>query len=964
MKSVGRSRIAAGISSFALAAGLGFLSLPASVLAHEPAEHAEAEKPAPTGIPDWSIESPDLRADPAVTFGTLENGMRYALMRNATPEGGASVRFTFNVGKKDESEAERGAAHFVEHMAFNGSTNIPEGELIRTLERLGLAFGADTNAETNLHYTTYKLDLPRVDEETMGTALTIMRETASELTISAEAVERERGIIATEYQSRNVPALRRIADVLEEALPDSHLGDRAVGKAEQVGDLTVDALRGFYDSYYKPERATLVIVGDFDVAEMEERVRQTFSDWQGDVEMREAYVSPLPEGGDPVFANHVDPAGTALVEIARYGPLAPAGNSLAQQREETLLAIASIAISNRINRLAREENADMLGGQVLSQALFGSAQSFGAFAVVRENEWERALATLEREMRRAYEHGFTQAEVDETKAVLDTALSNAVQQASGRPSSALAEGLINSSLSETVFLSPEATLAVYRTMAESLSPEAAAEVFRKRWQGGPTIVHVATQAPIENAETAIAAAYAQSASEAVEPPVQIETAPFAYETFGEASQVVSDTMIEDLGIRTVAFGNGVRLNMKVTDFEPGSVSFLMRVGQGRQAFPGDLPGFADMVDLLMAFDGLEAHDADELRRILAGRQVSLALKTANDALTVTGSTTAADLDLQAKLLAASIVAPGFRPETQVQWAAAAPVLAQTIATNPTQVFIKSFNTVLAGGDTRLGFTDPQAYTQRSVDEIRDIIGAQLEGGAVELGLVGDFDPDAAIEAVRQTLGAIGPRGTDSGEKAAVPLAFVTEPALRIVRHGGGADQGYVSVSWPTTDDSDFESSLTRRLLAAIFQLRLTDVVREELGATYTPEALSYSSDTYEGFGHITGLASATPENMDTIAAAMRRLAGELAAAPVDEDTVLRARQPILESFSRGETSNSSWLGAVAEAQGNPETLDRRRRRTEVLSSITAEDIRAMAERYMTAEAAVEIRVLPAEETAE
>ena len=241
---------------------------------------AAAQQAAQAGVPAWSIASSELPADPAVRYGRLDNGMRYALMHHETPKGAAAIRFAFDVGVREEEDREIGLAHFVEHMAFNGSENIPEGELVRKLERLGLAFGADTNAETGAEHTTYKLDLPRTDDATVDAGLDILREMASRLTLDPAAVEREKGIIQSEARVRNVPQRRRVSDMLATVLPENRLGSRISITPEQIGETTAEGLRRFYEGYYRPEKATLVIVGDFDIDAMESKVRAAFADWR------------------------------------------------------------------------------------------------------------------------------------------------------------------------------------------------------------------------------------------------------------------------------------------------------------------------------------------------------------------------------------------------------------------------------------------------------------------------------------------------------------------------------------------------------------------------------------------------------------------------------------------------------------------------------------------------------------
>ena len=160
--------------------------------------------------PVWAFEASDIPVDPAYRFGRLDNGMRYVIRQNATPKGTALVRMEVAAGSLDEGDDERGFAHFIEHMSFNGSTHVPEGEMVRLLEREGLAFGADTNASTSFEQTTYMLDLPRADPALLGTALMLMRETASELTFDPQAVTRERGVVLSERRDRNTWQLRNL----------------------------------------------------------------------------------------------------------------------------------------------------------------------------------------------------------------------------------------------------------------------------------------------------------------------------------------------------------------------------------------------------------------------------------------------------------------------------------------------------------------------------------------------------------------------------------------------------------------------------------------------------------------------------------------------------------------------------------------------------------------------------------
>lgn len=951
-----RARRLPSVLGASLLALVGAFAAPA--LAQDAAV-AAAPAATTTGIPAWELKSPDLPADPSVRFGVLPNGMRYALKHNETPKGAAVIRFAFDVGMREAESAQAGIPHFIEHMAFNGSTNIPEGELVKRLERLGLAFGADTNAETDIEHTTYKLDLPNTNAETIDGALSVMREIASELTLAPAAVDRERGILLSEYRVRNSPQLRRTLDALGKQVPDARFGQAMVGTPESIANISAAQLRAFYQGYYRPERATLVMVGDFDVDAMEKQVRARFSNWQGKGKPLESYAPAIPAAASPVVATFTDPAVPEIIEFDRVSSYTPPANSAAEERRQTLEAIAGVALSNRLQTLARKPDSPLLLGQVAVQDIARTAHAATALLVAKDGMWRPALELGEQQLRAAIQYGFTNAEIAEAKANIRTSLENAVKQEAGRPSGAIADRLASASLSDSVFLSPEANLALYNALDATLTPEAVSEAFRAAWKGGPTLIHVATKAPVEGGEAAVRSALAESAKVAVSPPVEQAPAAFAYNDFGPAGRIVSDKTIADLGIRTVRFANGVELNLKKTDFEPGKVAWYAKVGSGAQVFPADKPGLSIAAQILTSLNGLGKHDIDELRRITAGRQVGIGIGVDENGIVASGTTTQADLGLQMKLLAAEISDPAYDPATQAQWAGMGPVIGRNIGTNPSQLAALAVPYVLTGGDARFGIGEPSQLTARTLDEVKAALSPQLASGGIEIGLAGDFDETAAVAAVASTLGALpvrGEAGTVPPDQR--PARFTTGTGLKTIYHAGAADQGAIAVSWPTTDDSNFKDSLTRDLLAAVMELRLIDVVREQLGATYTPNAQSIDSSTYKGFGYLSASAPAAQGSMDAVAKAIRQIAADLRATPPSADEMLRARKPILERWQRQARENGSWVALVAEAQARPDRLDRRRTRAAVLEAITPAELSAAAKRYLDPAKAVEVRVVP------
>jgi len=231
---------------------------------------------------DFAHQAGDLKADGAVTYGKLDNGMRYAVMQNATPTKTAAIRLRFDTGSLNDVAGTQGLAHFLEHMAFNGSENIPEGEMTKTLERYGLAFGADTNAYTSFDETVYQLDLPEVTEEMFDVTLKIMRETASNLTLDQDAIDRERGVVQSEKRNRDSPGYRAQIANLEFFLDESRIiSNLPIGTDESLAAINKPEFETYYNGHYRPEDAFLVIVGDMEPDFAASKIKEFFSDWTG-----------------------------------------------------------------------------------------------------------------------------------------------------------------------------------------------------------------------------------------------------------------------------------------------------------------------------------------------------------------------------------------------------------------------------------------------------------------------------------------------------------------------------------------------------------------------------------------------------------------------------------------------------------------------------------------------------------
>lgn len=935
---------------------------PAPLSAKEAAKPAAAAtiNPQTPAAKAWNFAASDIPFDSNTIFGVLPNGMKYALLKNTTPKDSVVLRMRFDVGSFAEADDQRGLAHFLEHMAFNGSTHVPEGEMVKLLERKGLAFGADTNASTGFDQTVYQLDLPNASDDLVDTGLMLMRETASELTIDPGAVDRERGIILSERRARDTYQLRSLIDQLDFQMQGMKVASRIpVGTEEVIRTAPAARIRDLYDRYYRPERATLVMVGDFDPAAMEAKIKARFADWQG-----RGPAGANPDIGKPDYAraaasdDFVDPAIQDSVTITAFRPWVQEADTKAKRARKLAEDIGESIVGRRLAKIALEENSPILAGY------FSDAEGWKVFdqvtigAVAKEGAWKDALSLVEQEWRRAAAFGFTDAEVAEQVANRRTALKNAVAGVTTRRSDTMADVLVDAADGDFVVVRPETSQAMFEAVAPSLTADAITAAFRKRMEGfSPPLARVTSKKPLDGGTGAILAALKASEQVAVAAPAQTESAAFAYDDFGTPGTVVSDSRIDDLGIRRIRFANNVMLNIKKTDFQKERVYLSVRVDGGNLLATRDDPTKVALAGSLTV-GGLEAHSADELRTILAGKTVSPGFGASTDAFGGSALTSPEDFALQAKLMAAFVTHPGYRADGL---ALIRRFLPQQYAANdatPAAVLGRDAAGILANNDPRAQTPPLEKLLALDWNQLKPAIADSLAHGAIEIGVVGDIDEQAAIDAIAATFGALPERRAAFDPRTDARVRqYATDRSERTLIHKGPAEQAELRVYWPARDDSDLVEAMRLNLLARVMQLMLTEELREKLGESYSPGAAASLSDEYPGYGHLFAASNVDFKDLATTRAAIFAIAKELRDKPVDADLLDRARKPLLEAMTKARRENSYWLPYVSEATSQEARLDRSRKSIAIVEAATPADLETLAQRYLTDDKALVIKAI-------
>ena len=914
--------------------------------------------------PSWPQEGSDLAADPKAVFGRLASGVRYVILPNQEPPGRASLRLYMDIGSLMEEDDQRGMAHFLEHMAFNGSKNFPAGQLVEYLQRLGMGFGADTNAHTSFKETVYQLELPKVEEGLMADGLKLFNDYLGNLLLDQKEIDKERGVILSEKLARDSVDERTMLDGFKFAMPDAKISSRMpIGLAETIKKMDRPRFVDLYESYYTPERAIVVVVGDVDVAMVKKNIESAFANAKPKrSEERDPDFGKVTMGRGLIAKLHTETEAPATdISIETLRPAAQKRDSTERRRELIVRNLADTMVNQRLSKLAKAPNAVILAGECYNYEYLKFVYVNGIQAKVKPEHWKEALALIDQELRRAIQHGFTDAEFDEAKAGVLTAAQLRAQQANTRKSRELASGLVSLLASQKVYTDPADDLKRVEAVLGTLKKSECHTALAKDWDTKDINVFIGGNLKLDgDSAKTILDAYRESNAKPVQAPANEQTGAFAYSDFGAAGKIASQTEVKDLEITQAVFENNVHVNIKPTRFEQNSVRVLVSFGGGKLEAPKDKPGLITLAQGIFHPGGLEKHSADDLRRQFASKTVGVEFSVGDEAFLLGGRTTPKDLDSELQLLTAYLVAPGYREEAERQFRDNLDSTYQELEHTAEGVMTDKVVSFIHSGDPRFGFAPRAEADKRTTAEVKAWLAQPLGESYMEVSVVGDVDPGMTLQAIAKTLGTLPRRAEKKpGFAESRVVTFPAGPKHKDFHFTSEIERSYALIYWPTTDMKAIQRSRRLALLGQILDDRLRLKIREELGESYSPAAYHVPSDTFPGYGYMTSIITLKPDSVAKVGPIGAKLGDDLASGPISDDEFDRAKKPQLAQLEQMRRDNRYWSQNVLRCcQEHPERLAWSRSLVDDFASIKKEDLQALAKEYLKADRAVSIGIIP------
>ena len=651
------------------------------------------------------------------------------------------------------------------------------------------------------------------------------------------------------------------------------------------------------------------------------------------------------------FYHYEKEAGSTSVSIETVHKALRRPDSFAFQKKKLIGNIADSIIQHRIDVLVSKPDTPFTSAYIGSGTYLNEVEYAEITAECGPESWSKSLSLLEQTLRGALKYGFTKSELERVKKDYIATFDNAAKRASTRNSEALSRRIIRTLNNNQVFQSPEQIKLLYTPVVSELTLQDVHNALKAAWADDHRLVIVTGNADLSANDAApegiILNAFNKSRSVKLEKPVEKKNVLFPYLPEPDRpGEVKSTHRLPKLNIVQAEFKNGLRLNMKRTDFKADQVLLKLSFGSGRSSEPLNLPGLALLSEGVVNESGLGSLDKESVDRALAGKTASLSFGISEDNFFFTGSSSSGEIELLFQLLYAHIVDPGYREDAFRLVTERFGQSYKSLSHSIDGGMILSGNRFLAGGDTRFGFPPYEAFNALTLDNIRSWIDKPLKNEQMELSIVGDFNLEEVERLAGKYLGALKKRNpVKMAERASKPLFPVSRNLeLRVETE---IPKALVVVAYPSSDLWDI--SLTRRMavLADVFSERLRETIREKLGISYSPFAYNRPSRAYPGYGVFFAFVHISPDKTDLVRQEVKSIVSELYKNGVTPEELKRAVDPTLTSIKDMLKKNEYWLNTVLSGSAeHPEQLEWCRTIMKDYASITNDEISNLAVKYL------------------
>jgi len=864
-------------------------------------------------------------------------------------------------GSIDEADDQRGIAHLVEHMAFNGSTHFKSGELVSYLESIGSRFGADVNAYTSFDETVYMLEVPTDREGIMTHGLEAMSDFASGIALETAEIDRERGVVIEEWRGRQGAGSRMQAPQMAALYGESRYVDRVpIGLPDQLKEVAAQRVRDFYRDFYRADRMALIAVGDFDPEAMESLIRAQFSNLPARPPA-ERPVYPVPTHQDTRYVVVSDPeAQGSSVSVVHKRPAA-AYRTEGDYRQALMRGLVQQMVSDRFSEIARRPDAPFLRASIGGETIGRDVESFTVSARVADGGIGKGLEALGQEIARLRQHGFGEAELDRAKKDTVASYERAFNERDKSQSGGHASELVQYFLSGDASPGIAAELALMRRFLPSVTAAEVGALVREFLGDDNRVVlastpekeglAVVTDAALRDALRVGSAATVEAWKDAVEGRELMAMRP-------TPGSVRARREIPEIGVTVLTLSNGVEVWLKPTDFRNDQVAFTGYARGGASLASPDEFLNASLSTALIGVSGIGGLSPIDLGKVLAGRIASVSPFMANYTHGISGGATPRDLEAALQMVYLHFTAPNNDPTA---FGLMKTRMAATLANqsqNPGAVFGERVRSMATMDHYSVRPMHPEDLGRISEARMRAFYAERFKNAAdFTFFFVGAFSVDQVTPLLTTYLASLPSTGTAESMGRDMHVTFPMMVLRETVKKGQEPRSQTAIMFFSNTELDEFE---THRLRAgtSVLQTRLRDVLREELGGTYSVGVGYSDTSPQAGYGTTTVQFGSSPENADRLTNVVMDELEKLRRDGPSDTEVQVVKETEKRELETAIRQNGYWLNSLQAMHllgRDPRRILQRAERTESLSK---DNIHAALRKYLPQDRYTVVTLMP------
>ncbi len=901
-----------------------------------------------------------LPVDPSVRSGRLPNGMTYYVRANARPLARAELRLVVNAGSILEAEDQRGLAHFVEHMAFNGTEGFAKQELISYLESIGMRFGADANAYTSFDETVYELTVPTDTGQALDTGLRILEEWAHRVAFDPTEVEKERGVVIEEWRLGRGAASRMRDQSFPVLFRGSKYAERLpIGTRESLETFTREQLIRYYRDWYRPDLMAVVAVGDFDAAEVERGIRERFATIPARPNAPERGVEPfvMRDSVEVSVATDAEATNSIVRLFVMRAPTTDRGQE--GYRRQLVESLFDGILNARLTEIGERPEAPFAAGVVSTGRLVRSSEALTASALVAPGGIERGLDALVSELARVERHGFTAGELEREKADMLRAYERAWEERANTESRSYADEYVRAFLEAEPIPGIEFEYALVQRLLPTVTlEEVNALAGRIRALRNRVIVAEAPESsPPPPGEQLVAALHEAEARELGPWRDVVATTPLVPNP-PAAGRIVDTRELPEIGVTEWRLANGIRVIVKPTDFKADEVLIRGFGPGGLSVAPDSIYVSASLATTLVSQSGVGDRTVAELRKELAGNSARIDPYIAEFEEGFEGR--ASPRDLETLLQLGWLYATGPRADS-----AAYVSLRDRINTmlanrdaSPDAAFSDTVQLTLAQYHPRARPLTAERLREWNLDASFAFYQDRFaDVGDFTFVFVGAFDTAALRPLVERWLGGL----PSAGRADAWRDTGIRPPAERVEKVVRKGIEPRAQTLFVFTGDVEYSAESRHRIgtLADVLDIRLREVLREDLGGTYGA-SVSGSISRVPTPGYVFQVAfGAEPARLDSLATATLAELQRVRSEGPDAETLAKVKETQRREYETSLRENSFWLGQLARAARDGSDPRAVLAVPQRIDALTIDALRETAARVLTLDRFVRISLHPA-----